>query len=240
MKPIDVNYKSEYGAPELKRVYRKHSAIALIIALAFHFLGVGAYWGTVFLSDPDPSGGMILVRNDYSGIVLPSSWLRPFPSGITTAAARLKPSVGTPVPVPSHLVDSNATIPTQDGYDSVRVSDKPGFGEGVDGRIDIDRDDVPPEEFEPYERAPEVVKQVQPKYPDLATRAGLEGTVWVKIWVDKAGNPRKAVVQKSESEIFNQPATEAAMKWVFTPAVMKKGPVSVWVSVPFRFKLQGR
>ncbi|HCA82025.1 MAG TPA: energy transducer TonB, partial [Bacteroidetes bacterium] len=87
---------------------------------------------------------------------------------------------------------------------------------------------------------PEAVKQIQPKYPDLATRAGLEGTVWVKIWVDKEGKPKKAVVQKSDAEIFNQPATEAAMQWIFTPAMMKNGPVSVWVSIPFRFKLQGK
>lgn len=240
MESLDVKYPSAYGAEELKRVYRKHSIIALFIALAFHFLGVGAYWGTVLLSDPDPPGGMILVRSDYSQIVLPSSWLQPPPSGISTAAARLKPGVGTPVPVPPHLVDPDATIPTQDEYDSVRVSDKPGFAEGVDKLIDLDRDDAPPREYVPYERPPEVVSQVPAKYPELATRAGLEGTVWVKIWVDKAGNPRRAVVQKSDSEIFNQPATEAALQWVFTPAMMKNGPVSVWVSIPFRFKLQGK
>jgi TonB family protein len=71
-------------------------------------------------------------------------------------------------------------------------------------------------------------------------RAGLEGTVWVKIWVDRGGRPRKAIVQKSDAEIFDQPATDAAMQWIFTPAMMKNGPVSVWVSIPFRFKLQGK
>jgi len=75
------------------------------------------------------------------------------------------------------------------------------------------------------------------KYPELAQRAGVEGTVWVKIWVDKEGKPRKALVLKSTAELFNQAAVDAAMKWVFTPALMRNGPVSVWVSIPFKFML---
>lgn len=98
-------------------------------------------------------------------------------------------------------------------------------------------EDTPPRDFVPVEKSPEYIKQVEPQYPDLAKRAGLDGTVWVKIWVDKEGRPRKAVVIKSDAEIFNQPAIEAAMQWIFTPAMMKTGPVAVWVSVPFRFKL---
>ena len=239
MEQLDIKYKSEYGAPELKRVYRKHSTIALIIALAFHFLGVGAYWGTVCLSDPDPTAGMTKVRIPYDQIVLPPPWIRSM-TGVATATAHLKPRVGTPVPVPPNEVSPEATIPTQDEYDSVIVSGKPGNAEGVETQIDIDKDELPPGDYEPYERPPGVVRQVPPKYPDLATRAGLEGTVWVKIWVDKVGRPRKAVVQKSDALIFNEPATEAAMQWVFTPAMMKNGPVSVWVSIPFRFKLQGK
>jgi protein TonB len=240
MEQLEIKNKSEYGAPELKRVYRKHATIALIIALAFHFLGVGAYWGAVHLGDPEPAADKDMVRIPYDRILLPSTWIRPVTPVAATATARLKPSMGTPVPVPPHEANPDATIPTQDEYDSVRVSGERGAAEGVRNLIDIDKDDAPPREYEPYERAPEVVKQIPPKYPDLATRAGLEGTVWVKIWVDKVGRPRKVVVQKSDAEIFNQPATEAAMQWVFTPAMMKNGPVSVWVSIPFRFKLQGK
>jgi TonB family protein len=61
----------------------------------------------------------------------------------------------------------------------------------------------------------------------------------VRIWVDKQGKARKAVVMKSDADVFNQPAIDAAMQWVFSPAMMKKGPVSVWVEVPFNFRLQG-
>jgi protein TonB len=72
----------------------------------------------------------------------------------------------------------------------------------------------------------------------MAVRAGLEGTVWVKILVDKDGRPKKAVVVKSTAEMFDDAAVQAAMQFVFTPAVMNNGPVKVWVSIPFRFTLK--
>ena len=41
----------------------------------------------------------------------------------------------------------------------------------------------------------------------------------------------------SRNELFNDEAIEAAMKWLFIPAVMNKGTVAVWATVPFRFRL---
>ena len=37
--------------------------------------------------------------------------------------------------------------------------------------------------------------------------------------------------------VFNEAAVQAALGWVFTPAMMNNGPVRVWAAVPFRFKL---
>jgi TonB family protein len=67
----------------------------------------------------------------------------------------------------------------------------------------------------------------------------LEGNVFVKVWVDKEGKVRKVVILKSDAPIFEEAAVAAAKQFVFTPAVMQKGPVSVWVSIPFRFRLTG-
>ena len=98
-------------------------------------------------------------------------------------------------------------------------------------------DDGPPPDFVPVEKQPAPVKNPSPIYPEIARRAGVEGTVWVKIWVDKEGKAKKAQILKSDAELFNQAAIDAAMQWVFTPAVMNNGPVAVWVSIPFKFKL---
>jgi TonB family protein len=96
-----------------------------------------------------------------------------------------------------------------------------------------------PPEFVEVEKQPTPTKQVQPAYPEAARRAGAEGTVWISIWIDAQGNPKKAKVIKSDAEVFNQAALDAAMQWRFTPAVLKKEPVAVWVAIPFKFKLNG-
>ena len=111
-----------------------------------------------------------------------------------------------------------------------------GTAQKADAKFDKEE---PPAYYTPYEQAPEPIRRVTPKYPDPARKTELEGTVWVRIWVDKQGKARKAVVMKSDAEIFNQPATDAAMQWIFSPAMMKNGPVSVWVEIPFNFRIRG-
>jgi TonB family protein len=97
-------------------------------------------------------------------------------------------------------------------------------------------DEAPPSEYVPYDKAPEAVKIVQPAYPAMALQAGVEGTVWVKIWVGKDGLPKKAIVSKSEWPVLNQSATDAAMRWTFSPATIRSSPVDVWINIPFRFR----
>jgi TonB family protein len=92
-------------------------------------------------------------------------------------------------------------------------------------------------DFVRYDKEPQIIKKVEPKYPEPALRAGLEGKVIVKMWVDKEGKVAQVVVLKSDAEIFNQPAIEAAKQFAFTPASLNNKSVATWVSYPFRFKL---
>lgn len=96
----------------------------------------------------------------------------------------------------------------------------------------------PPSDYTPYEKAPEVIKQVQAQYPVDAKNAKLEGTVWVKVWIDEAGKPVKANVMKSKRKELNQAALDAVMKWEFKPASLNGKPVAVWVNIPFKFALK--
>jgi protein TonB len=162
---------------------------------------------------------------------------------VAAAGPAVKPSIGVPVPVPDAEVNPEQTIATQTEL-SAQSAPATDMGAGAGGGVQVEQnleitDDGPPPDFVPYEKEPTIVKSVIPKYPDLALRAGLEGNVFVKLWVDKEGKVRKVVILKSDAEIFNEAAIEAAKQFVFTPAVMQKGPVSVWVSFPFRFRLNG-
>src|SRR5690606_30554075 len=132
------------------------------------------------------------------------------------------------------------TIATQEEMSQVAAPISEGTGDGdvqITKDLVIEEKDPGINEFVPVEKQPEIVKRVQPEYPEIAKRAGVEGTVYVKILLDKQGKPEKAVVIKSDAEMFNKLATDAAMKFLFTPAIQDKKPVKVWVVIPFRFKL---
>ena len=92
----------------------------------------------------------------------------------------------------------------------------------------------------PYDQAPEAKTMVQPKYPDSATKAGTEGTVWTKVFIDETGKVTKVTIQKSDADIFNQPSIDAAMQWVFKPALKDGKPIAAEVAIPFRYKMQGQ
>jgi len=90
------------------------------------------------------------------------------------------------------------------------------------------------------EKQPEPVKKAQVVYPKEALKERVEGIVYVGIFVDERGNVVKAKIEKSDAEVLNNAALDAARKWTFTPAIAKadKKPVGVWLTIPFRFKLQ--
>lgn len=93
------------------------------------------------------------------------------------------------------------------------------------------------DEFIQVEKMPDMIDKVNPVYPEEALKNGIEGRVWVKALVSKEGNVKKAVAVKSDNEIFNQSAIEAAMKYKFTPALQSGKPVALWVVMPFKFEL---
>jgi len=96
----------------------------------------------------------------------------------------------------------------------------------------------PPAEDVKVDKGPEPIKQVHPKYPEAAKRDKIVGTVWTKLWVDRTGRVVEVTVTKSDNEILNQAAIDAAKQWSFKPAVAKGEPVAVWVNLPFRFALK--
>ncbi|MFA6541254.1 MAG: TonB family protein [Bacteroidota bacterium] len=235
-----------YGFKELRTLTRKYTQVALMIAAGLHVGVLAAYYGYQKLSADDD-------EPVYSVRIMKYSELGPPPSITNSQAApsvsvqgpAAKPTVGTPVPVPDAEINPEQTIATQ--TEMAQVGPAIGEGEGS-GPVEIENDvkledDGPPPDFVPVEKQPNPIpgNNPAPVYPEIARRAGVEGTVWVKIWVDKEGNPKKAQILKSDAELFNQPAIDAAMKWKFTPAIMNNGPVAVWVSIPFKFRLnQGR
>jgi len=243
MSAIAPTVTVKYGAYELRGLYQKYATRALIFASIFHFVGIGVYYGAVYLATEDEPVYTVRIMK-YSDLGPPPSITNSQAApAVSVTGAAAKPTVGTPVPVPDAEISPEATIMSQSEMQQIGpVGDPNAAGTGpVAIQNDVNIDDGPPPDFVPVEKQPTPVKSPPPSYPEIARRAGVEGTVWVKIWVDKEGKAKKAQILKSDAELFNQAAIDAAMQWVFTPAVMNNGPVAVWVSIPFKFKLnQGR
>jgi TonB family protein len=95
-----------------------------------------------------------------------------------------------------------------------------------------------PADYVPYRTAPEATKKVQPVYPEAARKDSIEGTVWLKVYIDETGKVIQASVQKSDNAMFNEPAIAAAKQWTFKPVMQEGKQVGLWVSIPYKFKLQ--
>jgi protein TonB len=97
-------------------------------------------------------------------------------------------------------------------------------------------------EIVPYykvEVKPQPVFNPIPKYPELAKQAGIEGTTVIKMLVDIDGSVMEVKILKSSgNQMLDQSALAAAKNSKFTPAKQRDKFVRVWVSRPFRFKLQ--
>lgn len=133
--------------------------------------------------------------------------------------------------------------------------------------ISLRMDDNDPPDFVPVEKHPQPLPghTPAPKYPELGRKIKMEGMVWIKFLVNEEGNVTKADVIREEftrsdslglltryspseekritdetykaKNQFEEAAKEAGFQWKFTPAVMGGQNVKVWVSIPFKFKL---
>jgi len=66
---------------------------------------------------------------------------------------------------------------------------------------------------------------------------GIQGRVTVEVTIDAQGKPIQARIVKSASDVFNEAAVEAVMKYTFKPAMMSTGPVTTKIMIPIDFRM---
>lgn len=92
--------------------------------------------------------------------------------------------------------------------------------------------------FLAWEEPPEPIKRVQPDYPQMAVKAGVEGRVILNIVVDERGDVLEAtVVTASPPGIFEDAAIAAMMQWKFKPAKQRDLAIKVRLAYPIVFSL---
>lgn len=232
-----------YGAFELKELYPRNYSLGLTIAAIFHISIIAIYFLAILLQGGDNNipfaiKDIRIIEFGAPPPINPTAPQAPISTGLT------KPSKGIPVPVPEGSVSAENTLATQTEMNN----ENPFVTEGLDNgtsryvpgkEIPVPENYPAPTDFIPCEKFPEIVVRATPVYPELAIRANLEGKVWVNTLVDKQGKVKNAIIAKSNQEIFNQSAIDAAMQYSFTPALQNNKPVAVWVVIPFKFELRG-
>jgi TonB family protein len=237
MKAFAMPGLPEYGAVELKRVQHRFLFQGLVLAGVLELCIVTSI--RIWELRPNPAVPKIPVKTiSITDLGQPPTFKDAdifIPQTVRTGGS--VPDFGTPVPVPEVQAGAGREFATQDQLSTVRSRmDETEDGAGIKIEQDI-RINEPPADFVPVEIQPRCIGRVDPEYPAVARLAGLEGTVFAKLWLQKDGRIRQVVILKSDSEIFNQAVIDAAMQWRFTPAMMKTGPVEVWIGVPFHFSL---
>ncbi len=129
---------------------------------------------------------------------------------------------------------------------AIEPSDDPGAEDTIDPTIFGPDDPLPAlpgesgggqREFMYFEMEPRLLKGAMPEYPELARKAEVEGVVVVHVTVDETGRVIDVWIASSQAEILNDPAIEAAYRYVFDPALQNDVPVKATIGLIFRFSL---
>jgi protein TonB len=240
----EKNNNGVYGAFELKRLYPRNYTIGVMIAIFLHLLGVTSYYVYQAMTKEEYDSAPTVRMMKYSELGPPPSITNEAAPQIAVSGPVVAPTVGVPIPVPDEQAPPEQTIASQQEMSAQQApSLGADLGSGAaqitqDIKIEADPNEDPDfDKFIAFEKGPEMVVSVKPEYPEIAKRAGITGKVFVKVLVDKEGRPKRAVVVKTDSELFNQPAIDAAMKSAFTPAIQNQHPIAVWIVLPYKFQL---
>jgi protein TonB len=208
----------------LKLKYRKTFELALVVSLV---LTLG-----VFHLLPDIEVGPSEIKAKALEIKVEDI---PQTEQIKKAPPPPRPSI--PIPTESEDVPEDVTIESTE-LDLTEIPPPPApRGDDInDGYVFIPYDE-PPTPIGGYA----VIKKYL-VYPELARKAGVEGTVIVGVLVDEKGNTVKTQVLKSSGVNigFEKAAREALLPVKWKPAKQRDRAVKVWVSIPIRFSLKDR
>lgn len=228
---------------KLKASYRRNMALGFGISTCIVLLAMGI----ILKVAPVSVGAEITVKETatYRGteILPPQPIKRAAKQRDQTTQVPESPELGELVAVPDSEAPEEVAFLTQNELGAM-APEFPIDGEGSYPVYDVEKiiDNLLPDrdEFIPYDEPPVPVYSIQPVYPQLERRAGIEGDVWLQVLIDKEGKVRDVIVAKgsSDDEGFGQAAMEAALKTVWKPAISNGQPVAVWITFKVSIRLE--
>lgn len=86
--------------------------------------------------------------------------------------------------------------------------------------------------------APSYARFLPPDYPPRARRQNIEGSVLLRVLVDREGRAAEITVVESSHPEFTRAAQKSARRSRYVPMKRLGQPVEAWVLIPFHFKLR--
>lgn len=265
--PLDQ--RMQYGAPELKRNFKKYASRGLIFAVVIHAFLIGAYVFTLYLEKIQLEKQLQIKRDiELKDIQTQDANQEeesapPPPDVEVQQPEALKDLAAlTPEPVAKEKADLE-TIKKVEETEKIKAFVSSEGSENVDpnketGKLQVDlkkteekqekeekkekKENKVYQQFE-VDKPPVAVNLGQVKgsmrYPEIARSSGIEGKVTVKVLVGPDGSVTQ-VGGFSGPDVFRDEVSSKVMNLQFTPALQQGQPVRCWVSVPFSFTLTGK
>ena len=212
--------RAKNPAFDLKRRYRRTFRVCMGIAFVLH-VGIGFAFPTFKASPRKVERKTIVIET----LDIPETQQihRPPPPA--------RPAV--PIATESEEVPDDVTIEATDlDFDHVSIDVPPPPTETA---IIVEEEEIL--DYMMVEEKPKIIKRVAPEYPQVALKAGIEGTVVIKVLIDKDGSIAEATAVRGK-EIFQKAALKAVYQYRFTPARQNDRPVKVYLVMPMRFRLE--
>ncbi len=83
-----------------------------------------------------------------------------------------------------------------------------------------------------------IVHQVQPRYPQLAVAAGVQGTVRLRAIISKTGTIENLTVISGHAMLITA-AVDAVRQWRYRPYLLNSEPIEVETEITVNFTLAG-
>lgn len=227
-----------------------HRELSLPAAIVLHLAAFAAVIGASMWTieePPDPPVPVVFHR-----LTVPAGALRAAPAA--TGAVKPRPAARSvrliaPVELPTRVgpAEPEADVPG----DAELTSENPGSpvgpgGPGGEGDVPggtgdregtlSDLSGTPPRPGGDV-HAPELVRRVEPAYPEAARRARLEGLVVLEAIIAASGDIEEVRVVRSASALLDSAAEEAVRRWKYRPATLNGRAVRVLLTVTVSFRL---
>lgn len=252
----------EYGAYVLRKMYERNTMRALLfsVIMVASFIAAPVVYGWI-----KEALGQFEASKDKRKLTYAE--LAP-PPDINTAKPPPPPPEIKPPPPPARAtvrfvppvvkkdeeVKPEETIAEQKEFEKkdAGTKDQEGSTDNLFTGVEEGTGDMPaevteekepdPDAFIAAEKLPGPVNLAELKkavgYPAQAQEAQIQGSVVLKVLVDKEGNYQKHLVVRSPHPVLTK-AVEAKINMLkFTPAIQGGKPIRCWVIVPVKFSLQ--